>query len=89
LVCIDNGCYRQWIVNGVAYNKQKQNYKKHTFCTFVSVEQFPNTIPAMLAPYLRNGVTVESFVCTWSINNLNDIWRPCCLTYWNEWLKAS
>jgi hypothetical protein len=70
MVAIDNGLYCQWL--------------KHTFCTFVSVEQFPSTIPAMLAPYLRNGVTVESFVRTWLINNLNNIWRPCCLTYWNK-----
>jgi hypothetical protein len=36
-------------------------YVYHAFCPIVPVEEFPNTIPAMLAQNLRRGVRVVGF----------------------------
>ena len=45
-----------------SYNqKQLLPIQNIAFCPIVSVEESPNTIPAMRCKYLRNGVRVEGF----------------------------
>jgi hypothetical protein len=42
-------------------------YSNHAFCPIVPVEEFPNTIPAMLGQNLRRGVRVVG-VCLHLVN---------------------